>query len=513
VVGALLAGTTVLVAVLEGLVGIDNAAMAYLLAVMAAAAWLGTAAAVAAAVGAFLIYDVVFIEPRFTLTVSDSREWLALLLLLVVGTVVAWLASQLRDRARVATARQAEANALYQVSRVLATRADVHSVVPELERILARESGSLKVAIQLGTGGPGGRTAEAVGAPLWAAGSRGALRRRADGGAEWVRLHQSVITRRADSDVVAWKVPIEVAGGPLGSIWLLRPRAAGSPDAAVTRLIGVAADQIGQAMEQERLGAEARDVEITRQSEAFKSALLDSVSHDLRTPLASIRAAAGTLLDPELELTPSERRASAVAIDHEAEHLARLVTNLLDMSRIEGGALATDLEVYEIDDLVDRSLERLSPRFAGRPITRENADGLPPVRADAVLFDQVMTNLVENAIKYTPADAAVRIAATHGDGMVRVTVEDGGRGVPASALGHLFEKFYRVRTPGEGSRPGSGIGLAVVRGLMEAMGGSVRARRSQLGGLAVDLLLPAVPPLAMESGVGTDGDGAQEGAA
>jgi two-component system sensor histidine kinase KdpD len=468
--------------------------MTYLLAVIAAAAWFGAIAAITAAVGAFVIYDVVFIAPTGAVTVQDTREWLSLLLLLTVGIVVAWLASQLRDRARIATARQAEANALYQVSRVLATRADMHSVLPELELILTRESASAKVAIHLGTVGPGGRAADPVGTPTWAAGSRGALRRRAEGGAEWVRVHRSVMTRRSEADEVAWRIPIEVTDGALGSIWLLRTRAAGPPDPIATRLLSVAADQIGQAAEQERLLAEARDLEITRQSETFKSALLDSVSHDLRTPLASIRAAAGTLLDPELELTPAEQRASAAAIDHEAEHLARLVTNLLDMSRIEGGAIVTDLEVYEVDDLVDRSLERLSPRLTGRPITREDAPDLPPVRADAVLFDQVMVNLVENALKYSPAEAALRVGAAPSDDMVRVTVEDGGRGVPVSTLGHLFDKFYRVRTPAEGSRPGSGIGLAVVRGLVEAMGGTVRARRSQLGGLAVDVLLPTAPP-------------------
>jgi two-component system sensor histidine kinase KdpD len=220
------------------------------------------------------------------------------------------------------------------------------------------------------------------------------------------------------------------------------------------------------------------------------------VSHDLRTPLASIRAAAGTLLDPDIELAPEERRASAAAIDHEAEHLARLVGDLLDISRIEGGALEPDLEVYEVDDLIDRSIERLGPRLRGRSVVRADAPDLPPVRVDAVLFDQVMANLFENALKYTSPDIAIQVGAGRHDGMVRVTVEDGGSGVPPAALPHLFDKFYRVRSAGEGSRPGSGIGMAVVRGLVLAMGGDVGARRSRLGGLAVDVLLQAAPSVA-----------------
>jgi two-component system sensor histidine kinase KdpD len=490
VAAALLALATVLVGFLEGPVGIDNAATAYLLAVVAAAAVLGVAAAVGTAVCAFLIYDLLFVSPVLTLSVHDSREWLALLLFLVVGLVVAWLAGQLRQRARDASTRESESNALYQVSRILATRPDIESVVSQLEAILARESGSARAAIVLASDAPT-RTAADIPAPSWASRDRGVLRRTTHAGdSTWIRLHESAMTRRGEGDVVAWKAPVEAGGRVLGALWLLRARPAGPPGAAATRLLGVAADQIGQAVEQERSAAEAREMEIARQSDAFTSALLDSISHDLRTPLASIRAAAGTLLDPDIELGIDERRASAAAIDHEAEHLARLVSNLLDMSRIEGGALAPDLEAYEVADLVDRSLQRTAPRLTGRSVTCADLTDLPPVRVDAVLFDQVMVNLVENAVRYTPREAPLRVAGARSDRVVRVTVEDGGGGVPQASLAHLFDKFYRVRSPGEGSRPGSGIGLAVVRGLVRAMGGDVRARRSQLGGLAIDILLP-----------------------
>lgn len=493
VVAGLLAGTTLLVAVLEGPVGIDNAAATYLLAVVGAAALLGGAGALVTALGAFLLYDLLFVSPYYTLRVHDAQEWLALLLFLVVGIIVAWLAGQLRHRAHDASVRESEATALYQVSRILATRADVASALPELEAVLARGTGSDRVAITLAPDGPA-RAAVDVPAPAWAARDRGVLRRTPGGGpAAWVRLHESSMTRRGTDDAVAWKAPIQAGDRTLGALWLLRARSAGPPDPVATRLLGVATDQIGQAAEHERSAAEARDMEITRQSEAFKSALLDSVSHDLRTPLASIRAAAGTLLDPDIELAPDERRASAAAIDHEAEHLARLVGDLLDISRIEGGALEPDLEVYEVDDLIDRSIERLGPRLRGRSVLRADAPDLPPVRVDAVLFDQVMTNLFENALKYTSPDIPIQVAAGRHDGMVRVTVEDGGAGVPPAALPHLFDKFYRVRSAGEGSRPGSGIGMAVVRGLVLAMGGEVRARRSRLGGLAVDVLLQAAP--------------------
>jgi two-component system sensor histidine kinase KdpD len=220
------------------------------------------------------------------------------------------------------------------------------------------------------------------------------------------------------------------------------------------------------------------------------------VSHDLRTPLASIRAAAGSLGDPDIQLAPDEIRTMGAAIDREAEHLNRLVANLLDLSRIEAGALRADLEPYEPLDLVERTMDRLRPTFGDRPVEVDVAESLPPVMVDAVYFDEVLTNLLENARKYVPATGPIRIVASEaGDGRrVMLTVEDGGAGVPPSALPRLFDKFYRAPARAD-SRPGTGIGLAVVRGLVEAMGGHVAARRSSLGGLAIDLDLRAAPPV------------------
>jgi two-component system sensor histidine kinase KdpD len=217
------------------------------------------------------------------------------------------------------------------------------------------------------------------------------------------------------------------------------------------------------------------------------------VSHDLRTPLATIRAAAGSLMDPEVAWTDGERRAAAETIDLEADRLNGLVRNLLDMSRIEGGALRPSLEVLDVEDLVRPVVARLAKVLDGHEIELRFEPGLPPVRADAVHFDEVLTNLLENAAKYAPL-AQIRVAAaTCPGGRVRVRVEDGGPGVPREAEERLFEKFYRVPRSGEGSRRGLGIGLGVVRGLAEAMGGEASAGRSELGGLAVDVFLRAAP--------------------
>jgi two-component system sensor histidine kinase KdpD len=286
---------------------------------------------------------------------------------------------------------------------------------------------------------------------------------------------------------------MEVAGKSQGSIWILRDRRLGDPDATETRLLTAAADQVGQALAHDRLAAESQAAEIARQGDVLKSALLESVSHDLRTPLATIRAAAGTL-GPDSGLTATEQRESVAAIDREVEYLDRLVTNLLDLGRIEAGALKADRDVYDLEDLVSRSLGRLRGRLGDRPLEVELATA--PVEVDAVYVDEAVTNILENALKYTPPGTAVRIGGRSIDERwIRLTIEDAGPGVPADSLEHLFDKFYRVPGRPRGSRSGTGIGLAVVRGLVEATGGRVSARTSGLGGLAIDLDLPraAVP--------------------
>jgi two-component system sensor histidine kinase KdpD len=295
--------------------------------------------------------------------------------------------------------------------------------------------------------------------------------------------------RIASDGVDAYRVRIEAGAATLGSIWATRARPLGQPDRTETRLLSAAADQVGQALAQDRLAAEAQAAEIARQSDSLKSALLQSVSHDLRTPLAAIRAAAGTLR-PGSSLATADQQASADAIEREVEYLDRLVANLLDLSRIEAGALRADLDVFELDDLVDRTLQRLRPRLADRALSVD----VParPVRVDAVFLDEAFTNLLENALKFTSPGDAVHVHADEraADGFLRLTVEDGGPGVPEAALERLFDKFYRAGTDPRASRPGTGIGLAVVRGLTEAMGGRVTARQSELGGLAIDLFLP-----------------------
>jgi two-component system sensor histidine kinase KdpD len=494
--------TTPVVAVLEDRLGVLDASAVYLLAVVAVGVTSGTVAAALTACGAFLLYDFLFINPRYTLTVVEPAEWLNLVLLLVVGIVVGQLAAGQRNRAEAAEVREREARVLFQLSFALATRADTGTALAAIAEELRSATAMSRVWIWLGPDGAAGllgadtdpqaqRTRPATYTVLH--------RMPGDEPARWVRIHDPASPSRsptASQSGDVFRVSIEAGGRALGGLWAQRFQMAGAPTDEETRMLAAAADQIGQALEQDRLRAESTSAELARRSDAMKSALLDSVSHDLRTPLASIRAAAGSLMDPHLRWTPVDLRATARTIDDEAVRLNRLVTNLLDMSRIEAGGLRAEIEPFQLDDLVEATLERIRPRLAGRRIDVITPADLPLVAVDPTFMEQILTNVVENALKYAPPAAPIRIvaSATTDGSRVRLTVEDGGAGVPEEALPRLFDKFYRVPRSGEGARRGTGVGLAVVRGLVETMHGHVDARRSDLGGLAVDLDLQVAPP-------------------
>jgi two-component system, OmpR family, sensor histidine kinase KdpD len=504
VAGVSLAGATLAIAILQDGLGIPNPSALFLVAVVATAVVSGTWGAVVAAGASFILYNFLFIDPRYTFRVDQPAELVNLVLLLFVGIVVGQLVALQRDRAEVAVDREREARALFQISRALATRISTPAVLSTMVAILRQESAMIRVWVSLGPDEARERVAADTDPddPRPEPGLSWALQRPpGDEPARWVRVRRPAPPRqRPATGVDDYRVRIEAGDDAYGSIVAVRPRGRTEPDPTETRLLAAAADQIGQALRQDRLAAESQAAEIALQSDTLKSALLQSVSHDLRTPLATIRAAAGTLR-PGTGLSPADQRLSADAIDREVDYLNRLVTNLLDLSRIEAGALRAEPDAFELDDVLGQALERLRSRSGGRSLDIQL--DATPVEVDPVFLDEAFTNLVENAVKHTPPATLVRITARPmADGMIRLTVEDSGPGVPPDALPRIFDKFYRVPGRDRGSRSGTGIGLAVVRGLVETMGGRVAAHASELGGLAIDLDLPAAHPAAVTAGNG-----------
>ncbi len=496
VVAGLLAVATLLVDILERTLGVHNADAVYLLAVVAAAVVYGTVAAIATAVASFLLYDFFFVEPTLTLSVADRTAWLDLALLLGVGAIVGQLAATQRNRAEAAERRERESRALYEVTRALARRPEPEDGIADVVPTLAAAAGMRSLWVRIGRAPDQERTVAAAGPDQCTVPRLHCLLRSGSAGPpDWVALHARFRSEDATqaAGATTYRVVIEAEGEPCGSIWGVREARDRPPDEGETRILSLAADQIGRAIERKRLTERAAAAEIARRSEAIKSALLDSVSHDLRTPLASIRAAAGNLMDADLTLSPEDAREAAETIDHEAERLNELVTNLLDMSRIEAGELVAHPEPFSLDDVVRGSVARRRQRLGPRRVVVDLDPSLPAVLVDGLFAEQVLANLLDNVAQHTPPATTVRIhsAPPPVPGMVRLVVEDDGPGVPPEALDRLFDKFYRVRRSTDGSRGGTGVGLAVARGLVEAMGGHITARRRAGEGLAFDIDLPA----------------------
>ena len=502
-IGAL-ALTTVAVAILESEpIGIADASPVYLVAVVVVAAFAGTTPAVLTAIAAFLGYDILFTEPRLSLIVADPSEWLDLVLFLFVALVIGRLVSIQHARADEAARRAAEANALFSLSRALATATSTADAARDIALRVATSAGMRRVWIVAGPISAERLLADTGSGPPPPSPSitSSLVRTPGDEPAKWVRTHTG--DRRPGpgaADDAQFRVRIEVDDSQLGALVATRDRAEGEPSRVETRILALAADQIAVSLRRDQLRQTATELEVARQTDVLKTALIDSVSHDLRTPLASIRATAGGLADPELAWSDDARRDAAAVIDSEAARLDRLVNGVLDLSRIASGALHPDLEPHELWSVVEPVIDRMRPNLGSRPVTVDVSADLPPVLADAVLLDVVLTNLLDNIAVHTGPETPVSIAAALAPGAagersprVGMVVADGGSGVRPEQLATLFERFRRATTQATGSRRGLGIGLSVVRGLVEAMGGEVAAGASPSGGLAITVTLRAAP--------------------
>ena len=245
--------------------------------------------------------------------------------------------------------------------------------------------------------------------------------------------------------------------------------------------------------ERDRLRQSATEAEVLRRADELKTALLGAVSHDLRTPLASIIASAGSLRQADVAWTDAERETFLGDIEGEARRLARIVANLLDLSRVESGTLRPERGWYDLAALVDDVLGRLRASTGQHRVQVTASDDLPPVPLDYVEIDQVLSNLIENAVRYTPAGTEIRITLEHDATDAVVTVSDAGPGVPETALAHLFDPFVRAAQR-KGSPGGVGLGLAIARGLVEAHGGRITATNRPEGGVTFRFTLPLAMP-------------------
>jgi two-component system sensor histidine kinase KdpD len=491
----------VLVALFTGIVAlvrvaadVGNASMLYLLAVMLTALLFGSRAAIITSVLSFVAFNFFFIQPRYTFTVAEDDEWVALALLLITGVITGQLAAALQDRARRAEQREREAVVLYDIVRLVSgapLSEALQRVAERLRRQLDLDAVVIAVA-ELGVARAAGddkaaaMAEDAAGPPpmIMTAG----LLPTADDPARpgrWVRIVKPGQARRDDGR--SHVIPVRAAGEPAGSIALVRKSGSAKFAPVEDRLLSTVAHQLGQVAERLRLQHEATEAEVLRRTDELRSALLNAVSHDLRTPLASIIASGGSLLQEDVTWSDGERRAFAESIVEEAERLDQLVGNLLDLSRIESGALHPEKSWYDLPSLLTEVVGRLERRYPEARLSLDLPANVPPVLFDYVEVQQVACNLIENAVRHGAGEVRVSLALR--DGEVEVEVSDTGKGIPDIALPHLFQPFYQA--PGITDRQsGAGLGLAIAAGFVAAHGGRIWAENRPERGARFAFTMP-----------------------
>jgi two-component system sensor histidine kinase KdpD len=444
---AAVASASALVALLEDVAPATSLTVIYLLAVLFVAIRRGELAGLAAALVSVLATNFLFIEPRYQLTISQSENFAALVVFLIAAVVVGRLAEGSRQRAAEAADRAAIADAREKEAQVLADAASLLLVSRGLEGELDTIGRSLEPVV----GGPA--RVELAGSP------------------------------RPRGDERAFRLPVRAQPA-----WLFA-----GPDAdraVIERIAEPLARLLDLGLERRRLTEQTAEAEAVRRAEVAKTAVLHAVSHDLRSPLTAI-VTAGSALRTD-GVSEAERDELLSVIDVESVRLSRLVDDLLDLSRIEAGAVAPRADWCDLKDVVARAADQAASEHGDHPVEIRLPDELPLVRVDAVQIERVFSNLIDNAIKFSPPGVPVAISGGCSPAGVTVLVSDRGPGIPSSARRHVFEPFFR----GRGEQGGSGLGLAISRGFVEANSGRItlQSRRGEATAFAVTFPLAERAP-------------------
>lgn len=457
-----------------------NLVMIYLLVVVLAAIRLGLKPAIMTAFLSVLAFDFFFVPPRFTFSVYDTEYLITFAALFTVGVVISTLVAKASERAETIREREVQTASLYYLSRDLAAAPDITAILDAAIRNIG-ESFNASLAILL----PEGERLE-----IKAANRELHLDMKELAVADWAFRNRKAAGRGTETlnSAALLYLPLQTSTSVLGVLGIELGDEADYANTQSRRLLDAFTTQAALAIERVQLGKQAEQALILQGRETLERALLNSVSHDLRTPLVSITGALSTLRDKEHRLSDTRRRELLDAAWEEAGRLNRFVGNLLDMTRLEAGAVTLKEEPCDIQDLVGCALAALEQRIGARDVKVQLPDGLPLVKLDMALMTQVLVNLLDNALKYSPHASIIDIAARVDDGRLTLEVSDRGPGVPESDLKRIFDKFYRIPVP-EGAG-GTGLGLSICKGIVEAHHGKIHAENRDGGGLRVIVTLP-----------------------
>ena len=473
---------TVLGMAMSPLFELVNIAMVYLLAGVLLAVRFGRGPAMLASILNVAAFDFFFVPPQLTFAVSDVQYLITFAIMLGVALVTSNLTASVRLQARVAGHRERRTALLYAMSRELAATRGAESMARVAVKHVSEVFDSQVVVLLPGADGrvrhPRG---ESVSGSLH--GADLAL-------AQWVQDHGRAAGLGTDTLPGAEIVYLPLSGSQnvLGVLALLpaNPRRVMLPEQF--HLLETFAAQIALALERVQLAEQAHRASLDAETEGLRNALLASISHDLRTPLAVISGASSSLAERGERLASEERLALARSIYEQSQQMAQLISNVLQMTRLEAGGIAPARDWHSLAEIAGAALRRQGERLAGHRVEVALDGGLPLVRVDAALVEQVFANLLENAAKYTPAGTTVTLRAERRAGELLVSVEDDGPGLPAGDPDQLFAKFYRGAA--ESAIPGAGLGLAICRAVIALHGGRIWAERRPVRGAAFRFTLP-----------------------
>jgi two-component system sensor histidine kinase KdpD len=459
-----------------------NLVMIYLLGAAIAGLRLGRGPATLTAVLNVICFNFFFVPPRLTFAVANVQYVVTFAVMLAVALTIATLMANVRMQTRVAGARERRTSLLYAMSRELAGTRGADSMVRVSVRHVGETFASQTAVLLPGADGRLDAPANVSDEATFPAPDLSI--------AQWVFDHGRPAGLGADAlpGAPALYLPLTGSERTLGVLAVLPSNRRRVLLPEQRHLLETFAGQIALAIERARLAETAEAARISAETEALRNTLLASISHDLRTPLAVITGASTALADPALTIEPGARAALARSIASRARDMSELISNVLDLMRFESGQVPMRRHWETLDDLVGLALGRIEPRLGTRRVSVELAPDLPPLYVDAVLFTQVLANLLENAVKHTPDGTLVRVVGHAADGQVTIAVEDDGPGLPPGDPDRLFAKFQRGRS--EGDVPGAGLGLAICRAVVHAHGGRISAGNRDGGGARFVITLP-----------------------
>ncbi len=470
---------------LQQFLSVASISLVFLTGILISAVRFGLFPSLFACAVSVLAYNFFFLPPIYTFTIADPENVVALFFFLIVAVIASNVGGRARNQLVSARTRARTNEELFGFSRKLAAIGSLDDLlwatVYQIAHMLRLHVVILMPSVQ-------GIEVKAGYPP------EDELDEADLAAARWTWEHGRAAGRGADTLPGAKRLflPLKTGGGPIGVLGIDReePGPLLTPDGR--RLLDALADQAAIAIERITLAADIAGARMTAETERLRSALLTSISHDLRTPLASIIGALTSLRGFGDSYDKTVRDELLATIQAEAERLNRFIGNLLDMTRLESGAVNLKPVPVDLGEIVGTALQRAHRLLADHRVEIDLAPDLPMLRLDYLLFEQVLFNLLDNAAKYAPAGTAITVRARFAGGAVTLTVLDEGPGIPPADLEHIFDKFYRVQAQ-DRQRAGTGLGLAISRGFIAAMGGTIAAtNRADRSGAAFIITLPAV---------------------